>query len=743
MSVPTLRPVASEGETCAPCTHSLQLYGSDERLLAVNAGQYINNGLLRGDGVVVIATPAHASAFVSQIQLLAADVDRAFEERQLVILDAEKTLDRFVVNGQPDETLFQNTIGAALRGVGGIGKRAYGEMVGILWARGAHAAAIRLEEMWNKLLPAARLRLFCAYPVDIFAREFQSPAVEKILESHTHVFPTCEDGILETAIQRAMLDILPAQSGKRFEDVASGPEHAALPTAERVILGLKRDIPEHAQEVLIQARRYYQSEKRFRALIENSSDAILLINPQGRILYASPSTARVLGYAPGKVAGRNCLDLIHQDDREHAGGTLVRAHLNSGQPIRFEARVQTGAEGWIWMESTITDLTEEPSVGGIVWNYRDITDRKAAERALRESECRLKDRERYLQALLDSVPECITVLGRNGEVLEMNAAGLRMLAAESIEQVLGKSIYSLIDLHDRAAFQSLNDNVFRGGVGGSLEFSITGFKGGLRTFETHVVALRDEADRVTGALSAMRDVTERKVAEAALRNAKDGLEQFAYAAAHDLQEPIRNVALFTELLAQDYGDKLDERANEFIGITIEGARRMEALVKDLLSYARSLDKPHEEPVDTNANEVIAEVLDNLRTAISTVGAEVACADLPTMPIHRAHLLQLFQNLVGNALKYKSERPPRIEISAVKKADEFVVTVRDNGVGIPANQRERIFGVFKRLHGRSVPGNGIGLAICRRIISHYEGRIWVESNEREGSAFVFTLPCLRH
>jgi PAS domain S-box-containing protein len=492
------------------------------------------------------------------------------------------------------------------------------------------------------------------------------------------------------------------------------------------------------------ARRYYGTEKRFQALIEHSSDAVLLMDLHGKILYASPSTATVLGYSPEKIGGGSGLDLVHPDDRQDAIWSAAGARLKPGRAAQFEVRVGGAAGDWHWVEGTVTDLSGEQAVGGLVWNCRDISERKAAEQQLRESQSRLALRERHLQAVLDSMPECVKVLGRNGEVLEMNAAGLRMLEADDPEQVLGQCVYPLIDESDRAAFRSLNESVFRGEPGGSLEFSITGFKGSRRTFETNIVPLRDEMDHVVGALSATRDITERKATESALRRANEGLEQFAYAAAHDLQEPIRNVILSTQMLAERYRDKLDPHAEEFLTATVEGAQRMEALVHDLLAYARSLDSPNGRHPSTDANEVLGEVLANLRTAIDDAGAEVTFGKLPTLPIYRVHLVQLLQNLIGNALKYRSQKPPRIEISAVERRgdlanDELAIAVRDNGIGISPSQRERIFGIFKRLHDRRIPGNGIGLAICRRIVSHYEGRIWVESEPGQGSAFVFSLP----
>ena len=724
-------------------THSIQLYGADEHCLTVNVARYIGDGLRRGEGVLVIAEPAHTSEFLRELQMLGAEPYGAVQQKQLMFLDAETTLDTLLVGGQPDRTLFERVVGGAVRDLRGgnevLEKRAYGEMVGVLWRRGDPSAALRLEQLWNEFLTSAKLQIFCGYPIDIFSPEFQSAAVEQLLLSHTHVMSTGVESDLERAVRLALEDVAPANSGIRFGDGPAFLARVVIPKAENAILALQDRAPDSAQEVLTRARRYYATEKRFRALLENSSDAVLLIDPDGVILYASPSTAKVLGYLPEEIGGSICFDLIHPDDCDVARRSLAAVSTAPRRPLEFEMRMRDGAGGWRCVESTVTDLSRDQAVGGIVWNCRDITGRRAAEQALQDNQRRLASRERHLQAVLDSMPECVKVLGRNGEVLEMNAAGLRMLEADSPEQVLGRCVYPVIDEADRAAFQALNESVFSDGPGGALEFSITGLKGSRRTFETHVAPLRDESERIVGSLSCTRDVTERKAAEVALRRANEGLEQFAYAAAHDLQEPIRNVILYTEMLADRYRHRLDRQGCEFMRTTIEGARRMEALVHDLLAYARSLDKPDNKQPGTDANEVAGDVLLNLRTAIEGASAEVLCGTLPVLPIYRAHLVQLLQNLVGNALKYRGKGPPRIEISASERTEGFIVTVRDNGPGIPAAQRERIFGIFKRLHDRTVPGNGIGLAICRRIISHYEGRIWVESQEGEGSAFVFTLP----
>ncbi len=248
-------------------------------------------------------------------------------------------------------------------------------------------------------------------------------------------------------------------------------------------------------------------------------------------------------------------------------------------------------------------------------------------------------------------------------------------------------------------------------------------KGAHRTFESQVVPLHDEEACVIGALAVTRDITARNAAEAALLPANESLEQFAYAAAHDLsgahpqRRSVSRSCWRRSIAASSTRARTSSSASRW---RARGACKL--WFEDLLAYTRSLDKPCDEQLTTDANEVVAEALANLPTAIEASGAEVECGDLPSLPIYRVHLLQLLQNLLGNALKYMSEVPPRIEISAVERPHEFTIAVRDNGIGIAADQRERIFGVVKRLHGRGVPGNGIGLAICHRIIANYSGRI---------------------
>ena len=240
-------------------------------------------------------------------------------------------------------------------------------------------------------------------------------------------------------------------------------------------------------------------------------------------------------------------------------------------------------------------------------------------------------------------------------------------------------------------------------------------------------------------LLAIEDATERRQAEDALRTTNAELQHFAYALTHDLQEPLRMVVNFTELLGRDYKGRLDTNADRFISYSMEGALRIEAMLKALLAYWEVTEREQDSFAAIDSGAVLAKTLLNLQAATAQSGAIVTSDPLPTVVAEEVVLMQVFQNLISNSIKYSGEETPRIHISATRDAAGWLFAVRDNGIGIDPQDADRVFGMFKRLHGSEIPGTGIGLALCKKVIERQGGRIWVESEKGRGSTFRFTIP----
>jgi PAS domain S-box-containing protein len=363
-----------------------------------------------------------------------------------------------------------------------------------------------------------------------------------------------------------------------------------------------------------------------------------------------------------------------------------------------------------------------------------------------------RDSEALYHSLVDTLPINILRKDMQGRITFGNKGYVEMMG-RPFEELKGKTDLDLFPRELALKYQRDDDKVFHKGQ--IFEDIEEHRHADGRRLWVHVLKapVRNAKGEIVGTQIIFWDVTARKEAEQELtrtaadlaRSNKD-LEQFAYVASHDLQEPLRMVISYTELIAKRYKDKLDADGQEFIGYAVAGALRMQRLIEDLLAYSRvgTRGKPFQ---PASAETALQAALDNLRLAVQDSRAEVTHDPLPTVLADEGQLAQLFQNLVGNALKFRGDQRPQIQIRAERapakpsaKSTEWIFSVRDNGIGIDPQFFERIFIIFQRLHGREqYPGTGIGLAICKKIVERHGGRIWVESVPGQGAAFFFTLP----
>jgi two-component system, chemotaxis family, sensor kinase Cph1 len=353
-------------------------------------------------------------------------------------------------------------------------------------------------------------------------------------------------------------------------------------------------------------------------------------------------------------------------------------------------------------------------------------------------------RDLFLE-VIESMSEAWVLMDRVGRVQRANPAAAALLECEEAELV-GRPF---ADICGSDVIPATPWHLLERAPSGRLppfDVEIRTQTGRLVPVNISVGLVRDRRGKVIGIQAVANDITERKQAEAALaRQAEElarsntELQQFAYVASHDLQEPLRMMASFAQLLAKRYKEQLDADANEFIDYIVDGAARMQRLINDLLSYSR-VGSRGKDFAPTDCAAVLRTVCANLRAAIEESGAVVITDSLPTVMADETQLVQLFQNLLGNAIKFRGDKPVLICVGAERRGNDWLFQLRDNGIGIEPQYVERIFLIFQRLHSRSqYPGTGIGLAIAKKIVERHAGRIWVESKPGKGSTFYFILP----
>jgi PAS domain S-box-containing protein len=369
--------------------------------------------------------------------------------------------------------------------------------------------------------------------------------------------------------------------------------------------------------------------------------------------------------------------------------------------------------------------------------------------------------EESAEELYETAPCGYLSTTTNGHIIKVNATLIKWLGYDRDELTRGKRFIDLLTPGGRIFYEThfhlmlrmygevseiafdmvcsngsviptlVNAMQKRDAVGNPLVNRLTVFNAGeRRSYERELLMARRRADEA---------LAELQQSNAALLKANEHLGQFAYAASHDLQEPLRTITSYAQLFEKRYAGSLERPAAELVSQIVDSARRMQALVRDLLTYSQAQDSPLVlRPTDMN--ETLRMVLENLQAAVEEAGTVITYDRLPVLNVDAARLAQVFQNLIGNAIKYrKPNEAPHVHVSASEGEGEWTFTVRDNGLGFDSSYSDEIFGVFKRLHGRDIPGTGIGLAICKRVIESHEGRIWADSTPGVGSTFSFTIP----
>jgi PAS domain S-box-containing protein len=481
-----------------------------------------------------------------------------------------------------------------------------------------------------------------------------------------------------------------------------------------------------------------QMEGRYRGLLEAAPDAMVVVNPGGDIVLLNVQAEKQFGYRRDELVGQKVKNIIPQGFAERLLADGLRSVEDAlaqqiGTGIELIGRRKNGSH--FPLELMLSPL--ESSEGILVTAaIRDISVRKAAENHLAQMESRYR-------GLLEAAPDAMVVVNPVGEIVLLNVQAENKFGYRR-DELVGQRVKNIIPegfaerlLAD--ALRSVEDALAQQ-MGTGIE--LTGRRKDGSDFPIEIMLSPLESAEGILVTAAIRDITTRRRAEAhllqkveELNRSNEELGQFAYIASHDLQEPLRMVASYTQLLSRRYKGKLDTDADEFIAYAVDGANRMQRLIQDLLAFSRVGTKG-QELLDISSENALQQALLNLRSAIEESGAQVTHDSLPAVLADETQLIQLFQNVVANAIKYQPPGVPRVHVSVARNgAKKWMFSVTDNGLGIDPQYFEKIFGMFQRLHKREeCAGTGIGLAICKKIVERHGGSISVESEPGHGSTF---------
>jgi PAS domain S-box-containing protein len=496
-----------------------------------------------------------------------------------------------------------------------------------------------------------------------------------------------------------------------------------------------RDITESKKSV----EALQESKELFGTFFESSVAGISMVDLDGKFIRVNKKLCAILGYSPKELMQLKSNDITFIEDKEIGVSLIKQMAAGEIREASFENRYVKKNGKLIWVHLSISAINDkEGKYRNFVTYIQDITERKKAEINLQE---KVEGLRRMATVVSDS-NDAVILHDFDGKILAWNR-GAKETYGYSEAEALSKNVREIVAEPDREAALTLIKKIKQGEVVKSFELRRVTKDGRILDVWLTTTLLTDEKGKPVAIATTERDITERKKAEEKLitslkdleRSNKD-LEQFAYVASHDLQEPLRMVASYTQLLEKRYKDKLDSDALEFINYAVDGANRMQGLINDLLSFSRVGTRG--KLIDSHT--ALGQARVNLSMTIEENNAIVTNDDLPEVMADETQLIQLFQNLIGNAIKFhKPGESPRIHISAQRKNEDWVFSVRDNGIGIDPQYFDRIFVIFQRLNTREeYKGTGIGLAICKKIVERLGGKIWIESQPGQGATFYFTL-----
>ena len=477
------------------------------------------------------------------------------------------------------------------------------------------------------------------------------------------------------------------------------------------------------------------SEESYRMLLDGVQDyAIYMIDPRGQIVSWNAGAERIKGYTAGEIIGQNFSCFFPPKDIEQGRPEeVLRITAANGRHEEQAMRVRKDGSQFL---ASITFTALRDADGGLRGFSEFSHDLSASNEA----------GAKY-RGLLEAAPDAMVVVNQAGEIVLLNLQAEKQFGYHR-DELVGQQVTNIIPegFAERLIADDLRSaaDALAQQIGTGIELSARRKDGSEFPIEIMLSPL-DSSDGIL-VTAAIRDISVRTAAEQhlaqtveELKRSNEELGQFAYIASHDLAEPLRMVASYTQLLSKRYKGQLDADADEFIAFAVDGASRMQRLIEDLLAFSR-VATAGSPLLDTSSEYALEQALQNLQWTIKDSGAEVTHDPLPTVQADEIQLVQLFQNLVSNAVKYQNPGVPRVHISAARRGNaSWIFAVKDNGLGIEPQYFERIFGMFQRLHKRDeYSGTGVGLAICKKIMERHGGRLWVESDPGHGSTFSFAL-----